>query len=342
MKVLITWVDGYIGVKLAELLTIKWNDVSGIDTWFYRDGWLYNDIKYIPRIINKDTRNIVLEDLIWYDAVIHLADLSNDPLGEMSSDNTYAINYEASVNLAKLAKLAWVQRFIYSSSCSVYGIANSDFVDEESPTNPQTHYAKCKLLVEEAIKKICDSNFCATFLRNATVFWASPRMRFDLVVNNLSAMAFLTKKIVLSSDGSPWRPIVHINDLCNAFAAVLESPVDVVFWQIINVWSNSSNYKIIEIANTLREKIPDCLIETSQPNWDNRSYKVSFTKISQILPNFTPMYNLNQGIDELLEIFERIKLDDIIFKQKPFTRIEKIKYLIDSKQIDNNFYFSKV
>ncbi len=256
MKVLITGIDGYIGTVLAQVLIEKGHEVTGIDTGFYREGWLFNGIKITPRVINKDIRSVSFKELIGIDAVIHLADLSNDPLGHLNEETTYAINHKAAIEFAQKAKKAGVKRYIYSSSCSVYGIATEDMVTEESSTNPQTTYAKCKLLVENDLKELADDTFSPVILRNATVFGASPRLRFDLVVNNLTGVAYVNKEIRLASDGTPWRPLVHILDVSNAFAAALTAPKETVHSEIFNVGKNDGNYRIIDVASIVKKEFP--------------------------------------------------------------------------------------
>ena len=229
MKVFVTGTDGYIGVRLASHLMQRGHQVIGLDTGFYREGWLYNDgIKALPQCITKDIRRIEREDLDGADAAVHLAELSNDPLGQLDPEITYRINHQSSVRLANLCKSLGIPRFVYTSSCSVYGIGSGEIKTEASEPQPQTAYAKCKTLVERDVSAIADDNFSPTFLRNATAYGASPRMRFDLVLNNLAGLAWTTKQIRMVSDGTPWRPLVHVADICEAVACVLEAPRDVV------------------------------------------------------------------------------------------------------------------
>ncbi len=340
MKVLITGIDGYIGTVLSQTLSKKGHDVTGIDTGFYREGWLYNGISIAPKVINKDIRLVSTEELKGFDAVIHLADLSNDPLGQLDEKTTYAINHLAAIEFAKKAKQAGVKRYIYSSSCSVYGIATEDIVTEESATNPQTTYAKCKLLVENDLKKIADDNFSPVFLRNATVFGASPRLRFDLVVNNLTGVAFVDKQIRLSSDGKPWRPLVHILDVSEAFAAALTAPVETIHAQTFNVGKNDGNYRIIDVANIVKKEFPGCEIYIGENNGDTRSYRVSFEKINTKLPGFSATRDIAYGVRELKSIFERIELTKEQFESRAFTRIKMIEYLRKTGQITDEYLFT--
>ncbi len=252
MKVFITGVEGYIGSLLAPLLMQHGHEVVGTDTGYYRDGWLYSDSKTgscFPRFINRDLRNLTEDDLSGFDAVIHLAELSNDPLGENNPALTHVINHQGSVNLAKNAKRAGVSRFIYTSSCSVYGLGSGDFLTEESPVNPQTAYAVCKTLVEKDVGQLADDSFSPVFLRNSTAYGASPRMRFDIVLNNLSGLAWTSKKIAMTSDGTPWRPLVHVMDICTAIRCSLEAPSNSIHNQIFNVGTTPP---IIAYARSLK------------------------------------------------------------------------------------------
>jgi nucleoside-diphosphate-sugar epimerase len=243
------------------------HEIVGLDAGFYRDGWLYSDprqLGLVPRTIIKDLRRVEQKDFEGFDAVVHLAELSNDPLGENRPEITYQINHQGSLELARKAKAAGVRRFVYASSCSVYGVGSGEFLDETSPVNPQTAYAKCKVLVERDVKPLADANFCPTFLRNATAYGASPRMRFDIVLNDLCALAWTNKRIAMTSDGSPWRPIVHIEDISTAIRCVLDAPVDAVSGEIFNVGQDSENYRVREIAQIVADVFPGCELTTGK------------------------------------------------------------------------------
>lgn len=339
MKVLILGVDGYIGIQMYQVLVERGHNVTGIDTGFYREGWLYNGVKYLPKLLNKDTRHVESNDLIGYDAIIHLADLSNDPLGQHNPELTYQINHEASIRIARLAKEAGVKRFIYSSSCSAYGIATEDFVTEESALNPQTAYAKCKVLVEKDLSQLASEGFSPTYMRNATVYGPSPRMRFDLVVNNLSGLAFTTGEIKMTSDGTPWRPLVHILDVCEAFACVLEAPVDKVFNQVFNVGNSVGNYQVKDIAQIIAGVFTGCTLSFGNSDGDNRSYRVNFDKIKNTLPNFKCLRTVENGAKDLKTIFESIKMTKETFAYRPFTRIKELDYLIATGQINDQLFW---
>jgi nucleoside-diphosphate-sugar epimerase len=342
MKLLITGTEGYIGSRLAPILMARGHEVTGLDAGFYRDGWLYSDshqLALVPRTLIKDLRHITESDLQGLDAVVHLAELSNDPLGENRPEITYQINHLGSVELARKAKAAGVKRFVYASSCSVYGVGTGDFLSEESPVNPQTAYAKCKTLVERDVKPMASDDFCVTFLRNATAYGASPRMRFDIVLNDLCALAWTTKRIAMTSDGSPWRPIVHLEDICTAVRCVLEAPVAAVNAQVFNVGQNSENYRVREIAQVIADVFPGCQLSTGDKSADNRSYRVSFDKISSQLPGFSCKWTARAGAEELRSRFEQIEFNKDTYEYRAFTRLKQIRYLLRTNQINADFFW---
>lgn len=339
MKILVTGTDGYIGSLLGSVLMDRGHEVVGIDTGFYRDGWLYNAVKQSPRWIRKDIRDITEKDLEGFDAVAHLAELSNDPLGKLNNDITYEINHIGSVELAKKCKKVGVSRFVYTSSCSVYGVGGDDFKTEESATDPQTAYAKCKVRVERDVSPLASDQFSPTFLRNATAYGPSPRMRFDIVLNNLSGLAWTTKEIKMTSDGQPWRPLVHVLDICDAIACVLESPREKIHNQIFNVGATSDNYRVKEIAEIVAETFTGCSLSFGTNDADNRSYRVSFEKISTQL-GFKCKRNAKIGAEQLHEVFKRIDMPPEIFNFRAFTRLKQIEYLIRTQQINDKFFWS--
>lgn len=339
MKILVTGTDGYIGSLLGSVLLERGHDVVGIDTGFYRDGWLYNAIKKAPQWISKDIRNITEKDLEGFEAVVHLAELSNDPLGKLNNDITYEINHIGSVELAKKCKNVGVSRFVYTSSCSAYGIGGDDFKTEESATDPQTAYAKCKVKVERDVSPLASEHFSPTFLRNATAYGPSPRMRFDIVLNNLSGLAWTTKEIKMTSDGQPWRPLVHVLDICDAIGCVLDAPREKIHNQIFNVGSTSDNYRVKEIAEIVAETFTGCSLSFGTNDADNRSYRVSFDKISTQL-GFKCKRNAKIGAEQLYEVFKRIDMPPEIFNFRAFTRLKQIEYLIRTQQIDDKFFWS--
>ncbi|HEU4622354.1 MAG TPA: SDR family oxidoreductase [Burkholderiaceae bacterium] len=343
MKVLITGTEGYIGARLAVWLTARGHDVTGLDVGFYRDGCLYLDplgLPTMPRTVVKDLRAVEPADLVGYDAVVHLAELSNDPLGENRPEITYEINHQGSVRIAQAARAAGVKRFVYASSCSVYGVGQGDELDETSPVNPQTAYAKCKVMVERDVQPMASNDFCVSFLRNATAYGPSPRMRFDIVLNDLCALAWTTKKIAMVSDGSPWRPIVHIEDICEAVRCTLEAPVDAVNGQIFNVGASSENYRVREIADIVAKAFPGCEVSAGPPKGDNRSYRVSFQKIETQLPGFKSRWTAAAGADELRRLFERIEMSAETYAFRAFTRLKQLKYLQRTGQVNDNLMWS--
>jgi nucleoside-diphosphate-sugar epimerase len=343
MKLLITGVEGYIGCLLAPYLQARGHDIVGLDTGYYRDGWLFSDrllVPGFPRTINRDIRQIQPDDVRGVDAVVHLAELSNDPLGENVPELTYQINHQASLRLAEMAKAAGAKRFVYTSSCSVYGVSNgNEPMTELSPTNPQTAYARCKTLVERDVAALASANFSPTFLRNATAYGASPRMRFDIVLNNLCGIAATTGKIVMTSDGTPWRPLVHLLDICEAIACALEAPRDAIHGQIFNVGHDADNYQVREVAQIVADVYPGCELTFGQAGGDNRSYRVNFDKIHQQLPGFRCAWDARKGARQLHDVYERIGLDLATFDARPFTRLKQLKYLSATGQIDDQFFW---
>jgi nucleoside-diphosphate-sugar epimerase len=338
VRVLVTGSDGYIGAVLGPALLQRGHDVTGLDTGFYRSGWLFEDGRDRPRVLTRDVRHITEHDLAGHDAVIHLGELSNDPLGEHDPSVTFEINHGGSVRLARLAKAAGVRRFVYSSSCSVYGVSESESArDENAPTDPQTAYAKCKVLVERDVAQLADSSFTPVFLRNATAFGPSPRMRFDIVLNNLAGLAWTSRKIAMTSDGSPWRPLVHVEDIAEAMALALEAPRDAIDGEIFNVGSDEQNYQIRQIADIVASAFPDCELRFGPPSGDNRSYRVSFAKIHRRLPGFRCRWTAVDGARQLRAVFERIRMRADVFSAQPFTRLQQLRLLRDTGQLDDRF-----
>ncbi|MDJ0797069.1 MAG: SDR family oxidoreductase [Calothrix sp. MO_167.B12] len=339
MKVLVTGTEGYLGCLLPPLLVERGHEVIGIDTGFYKVGWLYNGTAVTAKTLNKDIRHINPEDLQGVEAIVHMAELSNDPTGQLAPQITYEINHQGSVRLAQLAKQMGVRRFIYMSSCSVYGVATEGDVTETSPINPQTAYAECKTLVERDVQPLADDDFSPTFMRNATAFGASPRMRFDIVLNNLAGLAWTTKQIKMTSDGTPWRPLVHGLDICKAIACALEAPRDIIHNQIFNVGDTANNYRVKEIAEIIADIFPDCQLSFGDNGADNRSYRVSFEKINTILPGFKCDWNAQRGAQQLFDVFSHIDMSADTFMFRGFTRLKQLEYLIRTQQIDQSFFW---
>ena len=341
MKILVTGTEGYLGSLLPPMLIQNGHEVIGVDTGFYKVGWLYNGTEVTAKTLNKDIRHITLEDLQGVEAVVHMAELSNDPTGQLSPNITYDINHKGSVRLANLAKAAGVRRFVYMSSCSVYGVATEGDVTEESPVNPQTAYAECKTLVERDVKAMADDSFSPTFMRNATAFGASPRMRFDIVLNNLAGLAWTTKEIKMTSDGTPWRPLVHVLDICKAIVCAVEAPRDIVHNQVFNVGDTTNNYRVKEIASVIADVFKGCKLSFGDNGADNRSYRVSFEKINTTLPGFKCDWNAARGAQQLFDLFTQIDMSQETFLSRDFTRLKQLEYLIRTQQIDKDFFWSK-
>lgn len=339
MRVLVTGTEGYLGSLLAPLLLADGHDVIGVDTGYYKYGWLYNGSPRTPETLALDIRHLQAKHLAGVDAIVHMAELSNDPIGDLIGDITYDINHHGSVRLATLAKEAGVSRFIYMSSCSVYGVADG-IVDESSPVDPQTAYAKCKALVERDVLPMADDTFSPTFLRNSTAFGASPRMRFDIVLNNLAGLAWTERTIAMTSDGTPWRPLVHGLDIAQAIRRSLAAPRESVHGQIFNVGSEDNNYTVRQIAEIVAAEFPGCEVSFGPPSADNRSYRVAFDKIREVLPGFACEWDAAKGAAQLHEVFERIDLDRATFTGRGHTRLKQIEYLMRTKQVDDSLFWN--
>jgi nucleoside-diphosphate-sugar epimerase len=280
-----------------------------------------------------------VEDLAGVDAIVHMAELSNDPIGDLIGDVTYDINHHGSVHLAETARAAGVERFVYMSSCSVYGVAEG-IVDESSPVDPQTAYAKCKALVERDVSAMASDTFSPTFLRNATAFGASPRMRFDIVLNNLSGLAWTTSKIAMTSDGSPWRPLVHALDIAKAITMTVESPREKVHGEIFNVGSEGNNYRVRDIAEIVAAEFPGCELTFGDPSADNRSYRVAFDHIREVLPGYDTDWDAKAGAAQLHKVFQSIDMDEATFTGRGHTRLKQIEHLMRTHQVDPELYWA--
>lgn len=334
MRVLVTGHNGYIGTILVPMLVAAGHEVVGLDSDLFEQCTFGDEPLAIPSL-RRDIRDVGLADVEGFDAVMHLAGLSNDPLGDFNPQLTYEINYLASIRLACLAKEAGLSRFIFSSSCSNYGASGERLVDEEAPFKPVTPYGVSKVQVEKDVSKLADANFSPTFLRNATAYGVSPRLRFDLVLNNLVAWAFTTGRVYLKSDGAAWRPLVHIEDITRAFIAVLHAPRELVHNQAFNVAPVNENYRIRQLAEIVAETVPGSRIEYApgaEP--DTRCYRVDSSRIARTLPEFQPVWDVRRGAEELYRAYQRVGLTLEEFEGPRYKRIAHVKQLLSSGRLD--------
>jgi nucleoside-diphosphate-sugar epimerase len=339
MRVLVTGHKGYIGSIMVPMLQAEGFEIRGLDNDIF-EGCVFGDQSIcggIPNIpyIKKDIRDVEPSDLRGIDAVVHLCALSNDPLGYFNPEMTLEINYKASVRLAKLAKKAGVQRYLFSSSCSVYGASGANIVNEESQLNPVSPYGISKARAEQDISRLADSKFSPTLLRSATAYGVSPMLRFDLVLNNLVAWAYATGVVLLKSDGTAWRPIVHIQDISRAFIAVLNASRDLIHNQIFNVGITEENYRIWELAEIAKETVPNTEIKHAKDAAaDQRSYRVDFSKIASALPEFKPEWNAHKGAKQLYESYKKVGITLEDFEGPRYKRITYLEESVNHGRLD--------
>jgi nucleoside-diphosphate-sugar epimerase len=341
MRVLVTGHKGYIGVVLVPILQQGGHEVLGIDSDLYRNSTYGPSPANVEEII-KDVRDIEKSDLDGVDAIVSLAALSNDMLGDLNQDWTYQINHLASVRLAEMAKSVGIHRYVFASSCSMYGAAGDAVLDESAEFHPVTAYAKSKVFVERDVSAMADDGFSPTFMRNATAYGMSPRIRFDVVVNNLTAWAYTTGQVRMKSDGTPWRPLVHIEDISRAVLAVLDSPREKVHNEAFNVGRNGENYQIRDLAGFVRDTVPDCDIsfaDGAEP--DLRNYRVNFDKYARTFPDYELQWDAKRGVEQVYSAYRSIGLDKDDYEGPQFKRIAQLQKLISEGRLDDSLRWAR-
>lgn len=336
MRVLVTGHNGYIGSVMVPVLQAAGHTVEGLDSFFFEDCSLPTEDGASVPAIRKDIRDVQSSDLEGFDAIAHLAALCNDPLGDLHPEWTHEINHQASVHLAHIARQAGVQRFLYASSCSMYGAAGGDDVlTEEAPLRPLTPYAISKVRTEEDVAKLADASFSPVFMRNATAYGLSPRLRADVVLNNLVCWAHTTGRVRIMSDGTPWRPIVHVQDISRAFAAALSAPRETIHNQAFNVGANGENYQVRELAEIVRATVPECTVEYAEgAGPDPRSYRVDFGKLTRTFPDLRPQWNASFGAKDLYAALQEANVTLADFQGRKYIRLSQVKHLLEQGLLD--------
>ena len=336
MRILVTGHHGYIGSVLAPILRDAGHNVVGLDTFFYRDCTFGNGSSGSSTSV--DVRDIEPSQLEGFDAIVHLAALSNDPIGDLNADWTFAINHRATITLAHAAKAAGVRRFVFASSCSMYGAAEGDeLVNEQAPLRPLTPYAESKVRAEEALRELADSDFTPVSMRNATAYGVSPRLRLDIVLNNLVAWAHTTGAIRLQSDGMSWRPLVHIRDIGRATLALLAAPEHQIRGEAYNIGTDAQNYRIRDLAEVVRDRLPSCEVEfASGASPDPRSYRVDFGRFASAFPDCVLDWTAERGADELATAYEEVGLTLELFESRRYVRLRQLKHLLDQEALNDD------
>lgn len=342
-RVLLTGHLGYIGSVMGPRLMAEGYQVTGLDTGYYGEECTFVPDQAPVPTVYKDLRDLSSRDLQGFDTVVHLAALSNDPLGNLRKELTYDINQHASVRLAHLAKEAGVRRYLFSSSCSMHGTGSAEKVDETSPVHPITPYGDSKIRAEQEISELADDDFSPVFLRNGTVYGVSPRLRVDIVLNNLVGWACTTGKVLLYTDGSPWRPVIHVEDVCSAFIAAIEAPIEVVHNQVFHVGSNEENYQIRDLAEIVCSVVPGCGLEyATDHEGDQRTYIADFSKIEAQLPAFQPRWTAESGARELYQAYLDANLTLEEFTGSRYIRLKRIDDLLKSGRLDASLRWREV